>query len=218
MPLSLTFVLLARSAGFHGTAIDQRDRAGHIARPLAQKEGRDRGEFLHRAVAADRDLRLVGGGHFLQALVLALGGDGVELFQPFRLDAAGQDGVHRDAIGGHLQRQRLAPVDQGGAQRVGDAKIGDWLTTPEEAMVRMRPQPRSRMPGSTRLVVSIRVTTMAWKCFSQSSAVTAEILPGGGPPLLFTRMSMAPGPSARPPTSRSTASGPFISTATKRAV
>jgi hypothetical protein len=71
-------------------------------------------------------------------------------------------------------------------------RLGIGCSTPDEAMVRMRPQPRSTMPGSTRLASVRTGATMASKCGVHSSGLTPKAVRAGGPPVLATRMSTPP--------------------------
>src|SRR4051812_33388497 len=73
-------------------------------------------------------------------------------------------------------------------------RSGIGITTPDDALVMTRPQRRRRMAGSTRSVIRVTDSTMARKCFSQTSDAVPVIGPGGGPPVMFTRMSTSPTP------------------------
>ncbi len=72
------------------------------------------------------------------------------------------------------------------------ARLAIGVTIPEEALVTIRPQPRSRMPGSASSVSAIGPSTIASNWRASSSGSRSAAVPGGGPPLLLTRISTAP--------------------------
>jgi hypothetical protein len=63
---------------------------------------------------------------------------------------------------------------------------------PDERMAMMRPQPRSRMPGSRTLATATGVSRSSRSAVNQSSSAVASGSTGGGPPALSTAMSMPP--------------------------
>src|SRR4051794_6268937 len=75
--------------------------------------------------------------------------------------------------------------------------------TDEDATFKTRPQPRCSIPGSARSISAIGASTSERYAASHCSRVNDSGSPGGGPPVLQTRMSI--GPSSR---SISSTSGP----------
>ncbi len=69
-----------------------------------------------------------------------------------------------------------------------------WIT-PEETTDMIRPNLRSIMPGSVRSAMRTRPTNIMSQYCRHMSDETPAAGPGGGPPLLRTRMSRPP-PSA----------------------
>ena len=61
---------------------------------------------------------------------------------------------------------------------------------PELEMIRIRPQPRSRIPGKNALAISIWLTTIGRNCFSIILRSASAMAPGGGPPPLFITISI----------------------------
>src|SRR5580693_4889531 len=74
-------------------------------------------------------------------------------------------------------------------------RFGMGTTTPLEVLVMMRPHLRSRIPGSTASVMAMTETTMLVKNRVQSSGRCPDAWVGGGPPVIFTMISI--GPSCR---------------------
>src|ERR1700742_4468335 len=62
------------------------------------------------------------------------------------------------------------------------ARLGIGAMTPEDVLVMIRPQPRSRMPGRTRSVSAITDSTMAWNWADQVWGETPAAGLGGGAP------------------------------------
>ena len=72
------------------------------------------------------------------------------------------------------------------------ARFGMGATTPDEAMVTIRPHPAARISGSTASVIAMRLITMPRKCVDQRSSGWPAAGDGGGPPVLFTSISIGP--------------------------
>ncbi len=66
-----------------------------------------------------------------------------------------------------------------------------WIT-PDEPTVTIRPQPRSRIPGSSAWAMPMTRSTIMSNCFASTSRSASTMRPGGGPPVLATRMSTPP--------------------------
>src|SRR5271155_5591081 len=64
-----------------------------------------------------------------------------------------------------------------------------WIT-PEDTMLMIRPEPRSRMPGAIAAVIVKMEATMAWNDAAHCPASTAVTGLGAGPPVLLMRMSI----------------------------
>jgi hypothetical protein len=75
--------------------------------------------------------------------------------------------------------------------------LGIGCSTPDETTVMTRPQPLSRIGGSSWRVSSKMPMAMAWYELRQAAASTCRIDPVGGPPVLLTRMSTPPASSSR---------------------
>ena len=79
------------------------------------------------------------------------------------------------------------------ARRVLDTpSTAEGSTTVMEATFRMRPHPASRIAGSTRSVRRNTDSTMDSKCSRQTEGSSPETPEGGGPPVLFSRISIDP--------------------------
>ena len=61
----------------------------------------------------------------------------------------------------------------------------------------IRPKPRARMPGSARRVRRTMLRNIASNCATQVASAVSATAPGGGPPVLSTRMSTAASATAR---------------------
>ena len=70
--------------------------------------------------------------------------------------------------------------------------------TPEETTARMRPNLRSRMPGNARRVSRTALRNIASNCLLHTASEVSAAGPGGGPPVLITRMSVCRSGAARP--------------------
>ena len=66
------------------------------------------------------------------------------------------------------------------------------VRTPLEALVMMRPHPRSRIPGSTASVIAMTETAMLVKNRYQSSGGCPDAGVGGGLPVMLTTISISP--------------------------
>ena len=71
-------------------------------------------------------------------------------------------------------------------------RFGMGEITPDDVLVIILPKPRWRIPGSTRSVMDTTDKTMLSKCLRQSAASCPCAGVGGGPPVLFTSMSIGP--------------------------
>ncbi|KAI9881666.1 MAG: putative monocarboxylate transporter mch1, partial [Watsoniomyces obsoletus] len=94
---------------------------------ITEPEGNHVGELARLAVAADRDGGLRRSGDLLHAPAGTLCRGAVEFVDPLRVDAARRDRVHGDVVRGDLRRQCLGPADDGQAECIGQAEIGDRL-------------------------------------------------------------------------------------------
>ena len=105
----------------------------------------------------------------------------------------GGDRVDRDAVGRHLvgegleQADRRQPVARSRAPGRGSARG----SSVEETLT-IRPQPRSRIPGTTPSTRTRGARTSERKASSHSSSELSSAPPGGGPPVLATRISIGP--------------------------
>ncbi len=72
------------------------------------------------------------------------------------------------------------------------ARFAIGCTTPDEATVSTLPQPASFISATQRFVISITRISMVPICASQRSVSGLSTVPGGGPPVLLTRISMPP--------------------------
>src|ERR1700724_2751683 len=72
------------------------------------------------------------------------------------------------------------------------ARLGIGVTTPDDALVMMRPQPRAFIPGSTRSVMAMIGSTMAWKCLLHRPGSWPAAGVGGGPPVILINTSTGP--------------------------
>jgi hypothetical protein len=79
------------------------------------------------------------------------------------------------------------------------SRFGIGSRAAEEETLTIRPNPRSRMPGTTRSIISIGATTSSRCAASHCSRVNSSGSPPAGPPVFVTRISIGP-------SSRSTAS------------
>src|SRR6478672_671843 len=91
-------------------AVDADLRAIDEGGAVAGEEDHDVRELLRLAVAPGWDQAHRSRAHLLQRLVLLRGVGLVELQQALGLDAAGEDGVHGDAVLRHLVGQGLRPA------------------------------------------------------------------------------------------------------------
>ena len=147
-------------------------------------------EFLRRAEAArcdgvdDARARLVHGDAVLAHD--ALGHEALAV----GVDALRQQAVDGNVVARHLERQRFRECCEARARAPVESAIGgrgDF--TIAEVMLMMRPNLRSRMPGT-----SARIRSAGASMFDSSAAIhwswcQSASLPGGGPALLLTRMS-----------------------------
>ena len=76
-------------------------------------------------------------------LALAL----VKKSKPVGGDTPREYDVRGDSMRGHFARQRLRPTHQGESQRIGKREVREGESTPEEALVMMRPQRRDSHIG-----------------------------------------------------------------------
>jgi hypothetical protein len=74
-------------------------------------------------------------------------------------------------------------------------RFGMGARAPDDVEVRMRPQPLSFIPGSTRSVTAMTASTIDSKLVRHVPVSCPVTGVGGGPPVLLTRMSI--GPSVR---------------------
>ena len=72
-----------------------------------------------------------------------------------------------------------------------------WMT-PEETTVMIRPKPRARIPGRAWRASRTALRNIASNCAVQVASAVSATGPGGGPPVLMTRMSTPARGSARP--------------------
>ena len=86
------------------------------------------------------------------------------------------------------------------------ASVGIGWITPDDPMASTRPQPALRIAGSRRSVVSATRSTIWLNCAVSFERSASTILPGGGPPVLATRISAEPIVSATARASVSAAS------------
>src|ERR1700680_5139817 len=71
-------------------------------------------------------------------------------------------------------------------------RFGIGETTPEEVLVIIRPHARAFMLGSTRSVIAITESTIAWKCLLQRFGSWPAAGVGGGTPVILTSTSTGP--------------------------
>src|SRR5882757_3725972 len=98
------------------------------------------------------------------------------------------------------------------------ARFGSGWTTPLEAMATIRPQPRSRMPGSTALTSVCCTRSRSCRAFAVDSVSRVDAVAGGGPGPFSTRMSISPNASCAARNSSSGPPGAVRSTATPTAL
>ena len=156
------------------------------AGPLGAQERRGPPHLLGTADPAGRDAlcrRLLGGLHRAVHRGGALG-----------RDAAGQQRVDGDPVAGEA-RAPASCRPRASAERSALDSISTPIgsRTEVEAIPTIRPQRRSRIPGTTARASAIgAITSVRCACSHCASENASGSGPVGGPPVLVTRMSISP--------------------------
>ena len=79
----------------------------------------------------------------------------VEVSDPVGGDAAWQDRVERDPVPGELLRQSLNAPSRPGRCAFDISSAGIGSRAADDETLTIRPKPRSRIPGTTSLIISI---------------------------------------------------------------
>ena len=113
----------------------------------------------------------------------------VEESCPVGLDPPRHNDIGRHPVISHFVGERLGPRVQARPKGVRQAEVGDGASAPDDVDVRIRPHRRSRIPGRTRSVSMITDRIIWSKLVRHMTASWPVTVVGGGPPVLFTRMS-----------------------------
>ena len=178
-------------------AVDGDHGSRDVRRPLRAEEGNDVSDLARRAQPAERDRLEVG----LARPV------GIDLANALRVDPAGGDRVDGDALRGPSSRESdFAQPMTPGRTAFESARLSVGSFTVLEVMLTMRPASlRSRWGRQSPVGGPRRRAIAALR--SRPARRTARRPPSaGGPPELFTRMSMPPCASRAVCTSRSRSS------------
>ncbi len=174
------------------SAIDAQHRAGDVACRFRAEEGAGCGKFLDLAETAGRDRLHRGRADLIERLAEALGVCCIQFLDTIGEDTARQEHVAGDAGARDFRGQRLVPADECAAQRVGKRKVRDRLIDARGCAGKDAAPACAFICGRSALVSAITRSTIGGKKVSSLSAVMSSAVPGVGPPVLLTRMSMPP--------------------------